>query len=199
MPAAHRLAQDDIGGPVLCAMPFEDEDHAIELAHATRCLPAAGVWTCDGERQLRMARRLRSGQVFINHSGAGRGVELPFDENQSSGDGRNAGMETSTASPGARPWPCATADTARSTCGPWSLGLFRAGHRSPTKNFHAPESPAPANPAIRAGSSTKAMNAKMVCGTSKPNCTTASRLTENPCAMAAFAPQARPSTTCGCA
>jgi aldehyde dehydrogenase (NAD+) len=41
-----------------------------------------------------MARRLRSGQVFINHSGAGRGVELPFDENQSSGDGRNAGMET---------------------------------------------------------------------------------------------------------
>ena len=94
VPAAHRLAQDDIGGPVLCAMPFEDEDHAIELAHATRCLPAAGVWTCDGERQLRMARRLRSGQVFINHSGAGRGVELPFDENQSSGDGRNAGMET---------------------------------------------------------------------------------------------------------
>lgn len=94
VPAAHRLAQDDIGGPVLCAMPFEDEDHAIELAHATRCLPAAGVWTCDGERQLRMARRLRSGQVFINHCGAGRGVELPFDENQSSGDGRNAGMET---------------------------------------------------------------------------------------------------------
>ena len=93
VPAAHRLAQEEIFGPVLCAMPFEDEDHAVELANATRFGLVAGVWTRDGARQFRMARRVRSGQVFINNYGAGGGVELPFGGVKSSGHGREKGLE----------------------------------------------------------------------------------------------------------
>lgn len=93
MPAEHRLAQEEIFGPVLCAMPFEDEDHAVELANATRFGLVAGVWTRDGARQFRMARRIRSGQVFINNYGAGGGVELPFGGVKSSGQGREKGLE----------------------------------------------------------------------------------------------------------
>ncbi|MCO5112414.1 MAG: aldehyde dehydrogenase family protein, partial [Burkholderiaceae bacterium] len=93
VPAGHRLAQEEIFGPVLCAMPFEDEDHAIELANATRFGLVAGVWTRDGARQFRMARRIRSGQVFINNYGAGGGVELPFGGVKSSGHGREKGLE----------------------------------------------------------------------------------------------------------
>ena len=93
VPAEHRLAQEEIFGPVLCAMPFEDEDHAVELANATRFGLVAGVWTRDGARQFRMARRIRSGQVFINNYGAGGGVELPFGGVKSSGHGREKGLE----------------------------------------------------------------------------------------------------------
>ena len=93
VPPDHRLAQEEIFGPVLCAMPFEDEDHAVSLANATRFGLVAGVWTRDGARQFRMARRLLSGQVFINNYGAGGGVELPFGGVKSSGYGREKGFE----------------------------------------------------------------------------------------------------------
>ena len=77
MPADHRLAQQEVFGPVLAAMPF-DEDHAVELANATPALAWWPGWTRDGARQLRMARRVASGQVFINNYGAGGGVERPW-------------------------------------------------------------------------------------------------------------------------
>ena len=93
VPPTHRLAQEEIFGPVLCAMPFKDEDHAVELANATRFGLVAGVWTRDGARQMRMARRVKSGQVFINNYGAGGGVELPFGGVKSSGYGREKGFE----------------------------------------------------------------------------------------------------------
>ena len=93
VPVMHRVAQDEVFGPVLCAMAFRDEDHAIELANATQFGLVAGVWTADGARQFRMARRLRSGQVFINNYGAGGGVELPFGGVKSSGHGREKGFE----------------------------------------------------------------------------------------------------------
>jgi aldehyde dehydrogenase (NAD+) len=60
VPPTHRLAQEEIFGPVLCAMPFKDEDHAVELANSTRFGLVAGVWTRDGARQMRMARRVRA-------------------------------------------------------------------------------------------------------------------------------------------
>ena len=93
VPADHRLAQEEIFGPVLCAMPFDDEDHAVHLANGTPFGLAAGVWTQDGGRQLRMARRLQCGQVFVNNYGAGGGVELPFGGVKSSGYGREKGFE----------------------------------------------------------------------------------------------------------
>ena len=67
----HRVAQEEVFGPVLSAMSFKDEDHAIELANATEFGLVAGIWTRDGGRQFRMAKRVRSGQVFINNYGAG--------------------------------------------------------------------------------------------------------------------------------
>ena len=93
VPVMHRLAQQEIFGPVLCAMAFRDEDHAVEMANATPFGLVAGVWTLDGARQFRMARRIRSGQVFINNYGAGGGVELPFGGVKSSGYGREKGFE----------------------------------------------------------------------------------------------------------
>ncbi len=93
VPITHRLSQEEIFGPVLCAIKFTDEDHAIQLANATRFGLVAGVWTRDGSRQMRMAKRLQSGQVFINNYGAGGGVELPFGGVKSSGYGREKGFE----------------------------------------------------------------------------------------------------------
>ena len=93
VPPNHRLAQEEVFGPVLCAMSFKDEDHAVELANSTRFGLVAGIWTQDGARQFRMARRVKSGQVFINHYGAGGGVELPFGGVKSSGYGREKGLE----------------------------------------------------------------------------------------------------------
>jgi aldehyde dehydrogenase (NAD+) len=88
-----RLACDEVFGPVLAAMPFDDEAHATALANSTDFGLVAGVWTRDGARQLRMARALQSGQVFINSYGAGGGVELPFGGVKHSGHGREKGFE----------------------------------------------------------------------------------------------------------
>ena len=93
VPVQHRLAQEEVFGPVLAAMSFRDEEHAVELANATQFGLVAGIWTRDGARQLRMARRVKSGQVFINNYGAGGGVELPFGGVKSSGHGREKGFE----------------------------------------------------------------------------------------------------------
>ena len=93
VPVMHRLAQEEVFGPVLAAMSFKDEDHAVELANATRFGLVAGIWTRDGARQFRMAKRVKSGQVFINNYGAGGGVELPFGGVKSSGYGREKGFE----------------------------------------------------------------------------------------------------------
>ena len=93
VPPTNRLALEDIAGPVLCAMPFEDEDHAIALANATHRCPAAGVWTRDTARPLRVAKRIHSGQVFINHYDAGAGMGLPFDRFQTGATSRETGFE----------------------------------------------------------------------------------------------------------
>jgi aldehyde dehydrogenase (NAD+) len=93
VPPGHRLACDEVFGPVLSAMPFADEADAVRLANATDFGLVAGVWTQDGARQLRMARAVQSGQVFINNYGAGGGVELPFGGVKHSGHGREKGFE----------------------------------------------------------------------------------------------------------
>ncbi len=97
VPTTHRLVQEDVPGPVLCAMPFEDEDHACELAHATRPSPTAGVWTSNSERALRMARRIRSAQVFVNHYDAACDLELPFGGLQAGNCGNEIGVEAASS------------------------------------------------------------------------------------------------------
>ena len=93
VPPSSRLAREEVFGPVLAAMPFDDEAHAVKLANGTDFGLVAGVWTRDGGRQLRMARAVRAGQVFINNYGAGGGVELPFGGFGHSGHGREKGFE----------------------------------------------------------------------------------------------------------
>ena len=93
VPVGCRLGCEEVFGPVLAAMPFVDEADAVRIANATEFGLVAGVWTRDGARQLRMARAIRSGQVFINNYGAGGGVELPFGGVKSSGYGREKGFE----------------------------------------------------------------------------------------------------------
>ncbi|MBO9535608.1 aldehyde dehydrogenase family protein [Herbaspirillum sp.] len=93
VPPQHRLAQEEVFGPVLSAMAFEDEAEAVRLANGTDYGLVASVWTNDGARQMRMARAIRSGQVFINNYGAGGGVELPFGGVKASGHGREKGFE----------------------------------------------------------------------------------------------------------
>jgi aldehyde dehydrogenase (NAD+) len=92
VPRDHRLACKEVFGPVLAAMPFNDEDDAVHLANATEYGLVSGIWTENGGRQQRMAKRMQSGQVFINCYGAGGGVELPFGGMKRSGHGREKGF-----------------------------------------------------------------------------------------------------------
>lgn len=93
VPQDMRLAREEIFGPVLSAIPFSEESEALRLANSTDYGLVAALWTRDGGRQLRMARALRCGQVFVNGFGAGGGIELPFGGVKKSGHGREKGFE----------------------------------------------------------------------------------------------------------
>jgi len=93
VPPDHTLAQDEVFGPVQVMIPFDTEDEALRVANGTDYGLVAAIWTENGARQMRLARKLRSGQVFINNYGAGGGVELPFGGIGKSGHGRDKGFE----------------------------------------------------------------------------------------------------------
>ncbi len=93
IPAAQKLACDEVFGPVLVALPFADEADAIALANNTVFGLTNAVWTTNGARALRVARGVRTGQFYVNNYGAGGGVELPFGGVKSSGHGREKGFE----------------------------------------------------------------------------------------------------------
>ena len=92
-PENHKIVQEEVFGPVLAAMTFEDEGDAIRLANGTPYGLVAGVWSRDAKRALRVARKMRAGQVFVNSYGAGGGIELPFGGFGRSGHGREKGFE----------------------------------------------------------------------------------------------------------
>ncbi|MFP4404767.1 aldehyde dehydrogenase family protein [Rhodosalinus sp.] len=84
-----RIGREEIFGPVLSIMPFEDEAHAVELANDTEYGLTNYVQTTDPERANRLARQLRSGMVEINgHDGA---AGSPFGGMKNSGNGREGG------------------------------------------------------------------------------------------------------------
>jgi aldehyde dehydrogenase (NAD+) len=86
------IEQEEIFGPVLSLIPFDDEDEAIAIANGTDYGLVAGVFTQNIDRAMRCARELRAGQVFINEWFAG-GVETPFGGVKKSGFGREKGVE----------------------------------------------------------------------------------------------------------
>jgi aldehyde dehydrogenase (NAD+) len=93
VPRANDLAVEEVFGPVLSVIPFEDEADAVRLANGTPYGLVAGVWTGDARRSMRVARAMRCGQVFVNGYGAGGGIELPFGGVKRSGHGREKGFE----------------------------------------------------------------------------------------------------------
>jgi aldehyde dehydrogenase (NAD+) len=90
---SNSLAQDEVFGPILSVIPFEDEADAVALANGTPYGLVAGIWTNDSRRSMRVARAMRCGQVFVNGYGAGGGIELPFGGVKKSGHGREKGFE----------------------------------------------------------------------------------------------------------
>lgn len=83
------IAREEIFGPVLSVLTYRDEDDAVRIANDTVYGLAAGVWSADEERAVKIARRLRAGQVDIN--GGSFNVLAPFGGHKQSGNGRELG------------------------------------------------------------------------------------------------------------
>jgi aldehyde dehydrogenase (NAD+) len=92
VPRDATLAREEVFGPVLAAMPFDDEADAVRLANGTDYGLLAAVWTENAGRLQRVAKAVKAGQVFMNCYGAGGGVELPFGGTKRSGHGREKGL-----------------------------------------------------------------------------------------------------------
>lgn len=89
---AMRIAQEEVFGPVLAVIPFEDEEEAVRVGNDVVFGLAAGVWTRDIGRALRMSERLRAGTVWVNTY---RAVSFtsPFGGYKRSGIGRESGLD----------------------------------------------------------------------------------------------------------
>jgi aldehyde dehydrogenase (NAD+) len=83
------IAQEEIFGPVLCIIPFDSEEEAIEIANGTPYGLAGAVWSGDPARAEKVARLLRTGQVDIN--GGAFNPSAPFGGYKQSGVGRERG------------------------------------------------------------------------------------------------------------
>jgi len=84
------LAQEEIFGPVLAAIPFDTEDEAIEIANDSRYGLAAGIWSKDISRVMRVSKALQCGSVWVNTYRA-LAAQAPFGGFKESGIGRERG------------------------------------------------------------------------------------------------------------
>jgi len=89
-----RVAQEEIFGPVLAIITFDDLEEAITIANRSQYGLVAGIWTRDINKAMTIASRVQTGQVYINTYGAGGGVELPFGGYKKSGYGREKGLDS---------------------------------------------------------------------------------------------------------
>jgi len=87
-----RVAREEIFGPVLCLLPYDDEDDAVRIANDSPYGLSGGVWSADPARALGVARRVRTGSIAVN--GAYPPFPLvPFGGFKESGLGRELGPE----------------------------------------------------------------------------------------------------------
>ena len=87
-----RIAKEEIFGPVLSVIPFDDEDEAVSIANDTPYGLTAGLWTTDLSRAHRVAARIDAGQVSVNNYFAG-GIRTPFGGYKMSCFGREKGPD----------------------------------------------------------------------------------------------------------
>jgi len=86
-----RIAQEEVFGPVLCVIPYLDDDEAVDITNDSPFGLSGAVWSGDENRAMTLAKRLRTGQVFIN--GATFNPQAPFGGYKQSGNGRELGVE----------------------------------------------------------------------------------------------------------
>jgi aldehyde dehydrogenase (NAD+) len=86
------IAQEEIFGPVLCAIPYDDEEHAIKIANDSAYGLSGGVFSADEARAEAVARRIRTGSIGIN-GGVWYGADSPYGGYKNSGIGRQCGVE----------------------------------------------------------------------------------------------------------
>jgi acyl-CoA reductase-like NAD-dependent aldehyde dehydrogenase len=87
-----RVAREEIFGPVLCLIPYADEDEAVRIANDSQYGLSGGVWSADAARALAMARRVRTGSIAVNGSYPPFPA-VPFGGFKQSGLGRELGPE----------------------------------------------------------------------------------------------------------
>ncbi len=85
------IAQEEIFGPVLVVIPFEDDDDAVRIANDSTYGLSGAVYSASHERSLAVARRVRTGTMGVN-GGVWYGADVPFGGYKSSGIGRQNGI-----------------------------------------------------------------------------------------------------------
>ncbi|MEP7048286.1 MAG: aldehyde dehydrogenase family protein [Ilumatobacteraceae bacterium] len=85
------IAQEEIFGPVLAIMPYDDTEEAVAIANDTIYGLGGGVWSADADRARAIARRIRTGQVEVN--GGAANPDAPFGGFKQSGTGREYGVQ----------------------------------------------------------------------------------------------------------
>jgi aldehyde dehydrogenase (NAD+) len=91
---SHRLACEEVFGPVLSVLTFESVEEALTIANGTEFGLVTAIWTENIHKAHFLASKINAGQIFINNYGAGGGVEMPFGGYRKSGFGREKGLET---------------------------------------------------------------------------------------------------------